>query len=242
MKIAIASKGRPKFIAKNIVKDFILFVEPQDYNAYNELYDSEIVNIGYNNRGLAFVRNCILDYMGKERFCILDDDISGFFAKDEKGNIISVDFNSIIPYIENLFSIGSVISLAIQGRGWFFNTKEYDINRGKIGNSMFIDGGIIKKYNIRFDENIVQGEDTDFSLTCYKNGISFISVKKYCIKCPPMGTKPNGCSMFRNKDRLIANKEYLENKWGKIFKWKDENFLDYRVNWRLFYERCNSKL
>ncbi len=79
----IPSKGRPKTQTYKLFQsagiEVLHFIEPSEI----ELYDvpGTKVNIGENDRGIAYVRNFMMDYAKEHRHewvIIADDDITGF--------------------------------------------------------------------------------------------------------------------------------------------------------------------
>lgn len=243
MEIAIASKARPSFTSKKLVPEFTLFVEPKDFDSYQRVHAGKIVNIGVNDRGFSFVRNYMMQYFSNGRVAFLDDDIKKFLRKDTTGKLVECDFSDVCAFAESLMDKGfDFVSLSPNSPGIFFSETDYVINKSKFGNVIFLNLDYVFKNGLSFDEKIIHGEDTDFSMGVILSGGKFASVKKFCFVCPEMDSIPGGCCGIRTPERMLQNSEYLRSKWGDVFTYRDERLLNYRVNWRKFHAMRNSKL
>jgi hypothetical protein len=96
--VYIPSKGRPDFATakqlNKVERPFTVFVEPQDFKAYSDAGHVSIFKLPQNNRGIAYARQLIVEYVighDDSWFWMLDDDIYSFAVKVKQGDIIKDD-------------------------------------------------------------------------------------------------------------------------------------------------------
>lgn len=88
--IYILSKGRPngttaKQFDKNGITDYYIVIEPQDYKAYKDVFQGQLIILEKDNQGPTYVRNFILDHSkanGYDYCWQFDDNINEFCRKN----------------------------------------------------------------------------------------------------------------------------------------------------------------
>lgn len=213
MRVAIPSKGRPSFLSLSIFKEPIVFVEPQDEEAYQKANpDLDLVILKKDNGGISYVRNSILEHMKDELFCMADDDITGIYAMLE-GKMVQIDnFDWLFKDIEHLMKDEkslTMMGLCSKAYAWC-QMKKLSWN-SKILNIAFINGKNL--YPSRYDENIAHGEDVDMCLQILRSGKSTAVYNLYAYT-NDMKKLAGGCGT-RSKEEILKNIDYMNLKWGE---------------------------
>ena len=126
MKVYIGSRNRLKFPAKEIFgKRIVLFVEPQFIEDYRKKHpELEIVDIGENDKGFAFMLNAMLKYAnekGEKYYLFCDDDIYGLKIRKEKKLVRVKDVDKFLKQGESVMeTFGfSQLGVSFQGHNWY---------------------------------------------------------------------------------------------------------------------------
>lgn len=214
MRVAIPSKGRPNFLALSIFRDPIVFVEPQDFPAYQKANPNlDLAVLGKNNGGISYVRNSIIEHMGKEIFCMADDDITGLYEVIG-GKVSSLkDSDILLKDMEMFMHSYFPSNLAIAGicpkaYAWC-KDKPISFNT-KILNIVFINGNLMS--NLKYDENMTHGEDIDICIQALRSGRTTAVFNAYAYT-NDMSKQPGGCGI-RTKGEILKNIDYMNLKWG----------------------------
>lgn len=106
--------------------DWKIFVEPQDFSKYSELFEASgvddlsglLVDIRQNDKGLGYAKNFIMEYAldnGYELVLKLDDDVKGFTKmrvgpKTEEESALNFVWmcNKVVPIFQNHRNLGAV--------------------------------------------------------------------------------------------------------------------------------------
>lgn len=213
MRVAIPSKGRPDFLAKKIFSDPIVFVEPQDEKAYAAANpEIEIVNIGENNKGISYVRNKIIEYMGEELYCMADDDITAIYKKADDNFLKVTNTEYLLEDMETLLKDEKyLVMLGLCSKAFAWCQQKPVTFNSKVLNIAFINGR--KLYPLRYDENITHGEDVDMCLQVIRSGRS-TAVYNFYAYTNNMKKSAGGCGA-RSKEEILKNIDYMNLKWGR---------------------------
>lgn len=220
MKIAIPSKGRPKFVARETFKDAIVFVEPQELELYKaENPGMQFVDIGAIDKGVAYVYNFILNYM-QGRFLLVDDDVKDIYVRDgvtEKGypRLVKAGLSSI-PMIlldceDKMKQYGlAMLSLKENYVNWY---RKKIIDFANVGyRCVFLDAGLIKKANINFDETLLFHNDTDFYIQIFVKGLRTAVFYQYAFAHNP-DNKQGGCNFLKTQRAIAEDAKRCVDKW-----------------------------
>lgn len=218
MKICIPSKGRALTIKTHYFFnpiDVLIFVEPQEIKQYQQFNpEYTFIDIGKNDMGVSYARNYILNYVKDDFIIMADDDIESFQIRNKQGRYDTL-FNAY-EAVEALFNsmdkyIGCSCIVTIDPYIYFTNISESDTfrymsNTKELAAFVCLNLKKINEYNIRYDENIGEGEDDDFSIQLLKSRHDIAVDYQYGVLSDTFTT--GGMSKFRknSKDRELAAK------------------------------------
>jgi hypothetical protein len=230
MKICIPSKGRAETMSTHLFFDpidVLIFVEPQEIEKYRLFWpEYTFVDIEDSDRGISYARNFILDHVDGENIIMSDDDYLSFGKRNEKyryDKLINCTeiINKILKGLENGF-VGYGIADSVFS---YHQNKDSD-NKEKYENCQILmdfyglNTKWIKEKEIRFDENMKEGEDSDLSIQILINDGNICNDYSYCRvkKYRNSGglQKERGWFLDRDKEnRRYIN--YLSEKYGSEF-------------------------
>lgn len=218
-KIFIASKGRAgnSHIISEINElgiEYYLFIEPNEISDYKKYYNNAIIiNIDYNNMGLPYVRNFMLNYAIQnniELYWNLDDDVKLYSVINNK--CIKSNINILFEaekYFINDLSIAQA-GLEYMQFAWSAN-KEFNINS-------YCDCVVAIKTelckNLIFDEKALLKLDRDFSMQVIKNGYKTMKINSFAFSCPKNGSNKGGLFDIYQTGIEKENVNYMVKKWG----------------------------
>jgi hypothetical protein len=227
MIVCIASKGRPNTKTHLLLKPHgykvFHFVEPQDFDLYATTGDKDLVNIGKNDQGIAFVRNAMLDWCrnnGMQWAWFCDDDITGFGYATLAGKTIKKDA-SLLRHIEEI-AYGSQYELHgmnYQQHAWR-EKKDYSINKNFTDCCVLVN---VSKVTWSYDASVNAKEDRDFCAQAVTNGFGVLRHNRIWFACPNVGTNAGGLQEMyaAKKDEQAARK--MVAKWHPYAKLIDKN-------------------
>ena len=210
----IASKGRPDTRTHELFKtagiETYHFIEPQDLAHYNS--QPNVIDIKFNDRGIAYVRNFILDWArseNKQWVIMCDDDVSSFGFYDGKNHKVGAKIWHDIFQKANGLPF-EIIGINYRQHAWHEKTK-ISVNK------KFADVCVLlntQNLTWRFDESFEMKADRDFVMQTIKNGFGVIRFNKYFHESPDVGTNSGGLNEnYANKfDTKWATK--LVEKWN----------------------------
>ena len=178
MKICIPSKDRAETMTTHLFfnpRDILIFVEPHEIKKYKIFHpEYEFVNIEHSNKGVSYARNYILNYVNDTRIIMADDDYESFGKRnnDYRYSILH-NCQEIVNSIEN--NLTKYIGCGIcNGAFSFFSNKTSNNQRLYINKQALVDFyGLnidwLKKKNIKYDEKLKEGEDSDLSIMIVLN-------------------------------------------------------------------------
>jgi len=212
MRIAIPSKGRPEFTSRNVFKNPLVFVEPQEVEAYTKANPTlEIINIGESGRGISFVRNFIINYMDNEIYGVSDDDILSIY-EDVKGKFVKLtDDARMLEDVESMMSALKMTALGFPPKAYAWCQTKLIKRDGKILNIIFFNGKLLKP--IKYDNNLRGFVDVDMGLQIIRSGRISYTYNKYTYENIPYGEQAGGIGE-RKLDEMLKRVDYLNEKWG----------------------------
>lgn len=172
MKVCIPSKDRVDIMTTHLLfdpKEVLIFVEPQEIKSYRIFHpDYTFVDIQKSDQGVSYARNYILDYMGNQNFIMADDDYEVFGKRISDGHYRDLkNPKEIIVELDKNLEKYVACGIAEQTFAYYenrFNLERFHVNRHKLYDFYSIRGSWIQKHGIRYDENLKEGEDIDFTL------------------------------------------------------------------------------
>jgi len=258
MKIAICTKGRPdrqytlKQIYKIFPKDIYLFVEPQDWEKYQKYSKvATIVNIGENDKGIAYSRQYANDYLGDEIIFFLDDDITAF--KKRAGamrpkqyfgltKMTPAEIKGMFKYIEKfLLNHPDYLQATISyGKSnWLYNGVSKENTRAWCFEAH--NNKTYRQAGIEYDPKLNIFEDYNITLEILNKGYKNISFYYWAFDCKTMSKETGGCGTAeQRRGKHEAAAEIMTRKWGneiaqKIYN-KNHDLTEVKINWKKVVE------
>jgi hypothetical protein len=188
----IPTKSRPTtktyklFAEAGIV--FLHFVEPQDLAKYASI--PNVVSIGENDRGIAYVRNFMLNHAKQnnhEWIIMCDDDVTSFGIYNGKTLKQSAAIWHEI-YAKAVKLPFELIGINYTQHAWHEKTP-YSINKKFAEVCVLIHASKIK-WSYRGEFNLK--EDRDFALQTIKLGNGILRFNHYWFACPDVGSNAGG--------------------------------------------------
>jgi hypothetical protein len=224
--IYIPSKGRATTIkTTNTLKglNYILVVEPQDYDAYCKVHSpNHLLQMDENDQGLAYVRNFIKQYsrsIGELRHWQIDDDIEGFKVRkqntDKNEKVTAITCLSIVEHCTDMFT-----NVAISGinSDVFAFSRRHAVQKNKLTcQCVLVDNTI--------DGEWAFGgiEDWHYTLTVLKNGHCTLAFDHLMTNSPAPGKYPGGCTDIHYSENVLKPMlEEFKTLWPGRFFIKEE--------------------
>ena len=234
MIISIPSKNRLNYTAGKIFLDHTLFVEPQDFKTYSDLFPgTKIVNILENNKGFSYVLNFIVDYtlsQGEKYFLFVDDDIWDVKRKDK--NLFQVDefLNEALELIKkkNYAQLG----INFMGHGCF-ETEELLEDKAVWGMGL-MDAEKIKSIG-GYDKKLLIFSDYDITAQLIMKGFKVGVWNKYLFLHKMKSQEGGAMTYYKQSELIKTNCEYILKKYGELCKMffnTKHGIWEVRLNWK----------
>lgn len=221
--LSIPSRQRSEFILTHpLLKYASVYVHASEVDQYQETFDKNDIHpaalIGHNENTLPKIRNFMLDNLSNpNEFAIQsDDDVTGlrYIFTLEVVDIVGDDM------LDRILS-GMCTAKEAGSGGFFFaqsprpqeRTSLAPFNLRRWGRSDFF--GIIAT-DMRFDENLLDAEDLDFTLQCIHRFNILWMDNRYFVTCITArgGDLVGGSSAVSTSQTIQDSYKYLEEKWG----------------------------
>ena len=218
MEIIIPSHKRPnRCITAKYVKKAIICCHDNQVEDYKKFNRNEVRGIPdeLTGKGMAVIRNYILDQSKEEEVLMLDDDIK-FIGYYEKLQLFKMEEFELLRMIEDGFRMtkeaGTVLwGLNLQSDKKFY--REYSpFSLSSVVLGPFF--GIIKDKSIRFDERLGLKEDYDYCLQVLKKHRKILRFNKYHYSCGHINMR-GGCTEDRTSLAEEEQAKIFQNKWGR---------------------------
>lgn len=233
--IYIPSKGRPTTVKSPTTLNglnYILVVEPQDYEAYCKIYPTRhLLQMDKNNQGLAYVRNFIKKYssgIGEVKHWQIDDDIEGFKLRkqtsDRNEKVNAITCLSIVEYCTDMFS-----NVAISG----INSDIFAFSRTRaVQKNKLTCQCVLVDNTVNGEWGYDGAEDWHYTLSVLEDGYCTLAFDHLMTYSPAPGKNPGGCTNIHYADHVL--KPLLQafvQRWPSRFLIKEE--LTSNKKWRL---------
>lgn len=239
--ILIPSKKRPKSKLFQLLKDdeleFLVVVEPQDYDDYKYL-GKNLILLPEDNKGLVFSRNFILE-KSKELnfnwFWMIDDDVNKFYKTVNKRNI-SITPKEAFELSEKIILKSDNIAQAAMEYQQFSWSQSKTFNYNSYCDVVvFINTE--KTKNIKYRVNVTLKEDRDFTLQCLSRGYRTMRTTHVAFSCPKNGSNEGGLyDVYKSGVERNSVNEMCKI-WGKDIcqpVTKKDGRYDVKINWKYF--------
>ena len=244
--IYIASKNRRQGKTMQLLSeagiDFDLFVETQDYSAYDREFGHRpgvhINILREDNRGLAYARQSILSYARTRKvgwFWMLDDDIDGFYLA-EHGKTGKTDARAALEGAQRIFAEMPGVAQA----GLEYQQFAWSANRAFVLNS-YCDVAVclhserVGLVNFRPETDLKC--DRDFTLQILAQGYRVVKVQRYAFSAPKNGSNQGGLKQaYDESGRELASSLAMVELWPGVceYREKPDGRPDVKINWRAF--------
>lgn len=207
----IPTKSRPQTktykLFENVGIKVMHFIEPQEINYYKV---PNKISILENNKGIAYVRNFMLNYARENNYewiLVCDDDVNSFGIYN--GKTIKKDASIWYDIYKKAQKLPyELVGINYAQHAWH-EKKSYSINKKFAEVCVLINISKIK-WNYRAEYNTK--EDRDFALQTIKNGNGVLKFNHYWFSCPDVGSNIGGLQdEYKNKkDEESAKKMCYE--------------------------------
>lgn len=240
--VFVPSKGRAeKLLTVNLLGDVphSVVVEPQEYAAYvKHMPEANVICVDENDRGLAYVRNYILD-MGRERggwFWMLDDDISGFYRVEARRNVRTPAGVALGAAQEILEGHPAVVQGSLEYQQYSWSARKAYVLNGYCDVCVCIDAD--RASMLYFREEMDLKLDRDFTLQVLSMGYDTLRTSKVAFASPKNGSNTGGLhSAYAQEGREEAVSRHMTSEWGGDvcqFRKKKDGRPDVKINWGHF--------
>jgi len=230
MHVCIPSKGRPTTAAYKLLQavniPFTIFVEPQDIIAYNAAAVPNLHPLPANNKGIAYVRNYIIDWARQSKIewiWMMDDDVSGF-GTAKAGKTIKGDANVLAQIHQRV----APLKFPVNGMNycqyaWSYSTKptRFTVNKRPAEVCTLL---YIPKITWQYRARLNLKEDRDFCMQSVQHSDGIIIDLFSWFNCPGVGTNPGGLQDLYRQQRDHEAAAKLAKEWEpftKLIKKKD---------------------
>ena len=208
-----------------------LFVEPKELNAYRAAHpESDLVDIGANDRGIAFVRNFILNHYAPGRVLFADDDITDLYVRGRgcKLKPLSAPEDLVRALNECLARGYSQATISYGPSNWMFRGAH------KTNTRAWCLWAIDCSLTARCDPGAVPFEDYDLTAQILRAGRKNISLFRYAFACVPMATNAGGLQSYDRLGMMAPAAQHLQRKWGDLVRLvhnKTRNVTEVQFQW-----------
>jgi hypothetical protein len=183
--------------------DFLIVVEPQDYDSYKLKYgEDKIVCLDKNNMGLSYSRNFIKNYsksIGEKYHWQFDDDVK-YFQKRQENKNSNCNPLEMLCEIENTISKYSNVEVAGLRDSVFAWTQTKFVSLNKLVASCFL---IKNESKAKWSDNMI--EDVDYCLQVLMGGNCTIIFNTYLYSKMPNNKDSGGQANFMKYETLQKN-------------------------------------
>ena len=207
----IPTKGRPNTKTYKLFQEVGIevyhFIEPQEIDKYEV---PNKVSILKNDKGIAYVRNFMLNYARENNFdwiIMCDDDVTSFGIYNNK--TIKKDASIWFEILQKAKQLPfELVGINYTQHAWHEKTK-YSINKKFAEVCVLMNISKIK-WHYRPEFNLK--EDRDFALQTIKNGNGILRFNHYWFSCPDVGSNTGGLQneYKLKKDEQSAKKMCME--------------------------------
>jgi len=217
MIIAIPSYKRAEnCITAQIFKKGVICCHEFEVEEYKKHNKNEIKSIPdeLKGKGMAVIRNWILDNFKDEEILMLDDDIEavGYYENCEQYLMNEQEFYA---FVDMAFRMTKEVGTKLWGLNLQFDKKFYR-EYSPFSLSSVVLGpcfGVIKDKGVRFDEQLGLKEDYDYSLQVLNKYRKILRFNKYHYVCGHIKVK-GGCASYRTSDKELEQAQKFQAKWG----------------------------
>lgn len=208
----IPTKGRPETKTYKLFQesgiDFLHFIEPQEIEKYTV---PNKISILKNNKGIAYVRNFMLDYakkMNHEWVLFCDDDVESFGIYN--GKTIRTGASIWFDVLKKAKCLPfELIGINYVQHAWHEKTS-YSINKKFAEVCVLVNVSKIK-WNYRSDFNLK--EDRDFVLQTIKNGNGVLRFNHLWFSCPNVGSNVGGLHTLYKEKKDVESSVKMCKEW-----------------------------
>ena len=215
--IAIPSYKRPdRCKSAKLLSRAVIYVHEFEVEEYKKHNSNKIVAIpdDLQKKGMAVIRNFILDNAEHDNVLMVDDDLNrfGYYEDCEQ---IKMREEEIYSFIEMAFNMCKEAGTVLWGvnlqsdKKFYRDYSPFSLSSVILGPFM----GIIRT-DLRFDNDLGLKEDYDYSLMVLNRYRRILRLNKYHYMSDHI-SKGGGCATYRTSDIETKQAEAFQKKWGR---------------------------
>jgi len=222
-------------------KNVYLVVEPKEEKNYkNGNYKGQIIVLPFNDKGITYVRNFILNYCFYNKiewFWMMDDDINNFYTRE--GTKLTKKNNAFRNAEQFICENTAQISLEYQQFAWSA-TKNF-VQNSYNDVCVCINSFKAKKTQTQYREYVSLKEDRDFTMQLIKNNFLVKRVTTCAFSAPKNGSNKGGLKqIYDQKGREETASKRMVEIWGdRICRFLVKK--DGRPDVKIYWKEINSK-
>lgn len=238
--VFIPSKGRPQTLLPKLLPTAVLVVEKEEEEAYcAEHPGSKICVLPESGKGIAFVRNWILDFNRAHKnpwFWMLDDDIKGFYATVNRRN-------APLPAEECLLTAQKLVETVPMAGQAALEYQQYAWSATKdlrVGGYADVCVAVNTRYTslCRYRPEMNLKEDRDFTLQVLSNGAQTVRCSKLSFSVPANGSNAGGLKdLYETSGAERGAVDRMIKAWGTDIceaQVKPNGRYDLKIHWSYF--------
>lgn len=236
--IMIASKGRAGNSSTLELLDghpVILFVEPQDEEAYLKAYPkAQVLILSQNDKGISFARRaCLLHARSTKlkKFWMLDDDINGSFIVSN-GKCKRAPFPLVLAGAQQELDKQDLAIGALEYQQYAWASKKDFAFNSYCDVAVLID--VEKTRQINYRDGVK--EDRDFVLQALSWGFRTARITKFAFSAPKNGSNKGGLHEAYKAGLEAAWSKKMVELWPGVcsLQTKNDGRPDVKISWKLF--------
>lgn len=199
-----------------------IYVHEFEADAYSERFGKDRVKVipdDLKGRGMATIRNFILDNADSDRVVMVDDDVK-FIGCYENEKMIMLTEDEAILLAENMFEMCKDGDINLWGlnvqtdKKFYREYSPFSLTSVVLGPFL----GVIREPDIRFDPALGLKEDYDFFIQSIRKHRRVLRNNKYHYYADHI-TKSGGVAAYRSMAAELDHAQKFQKKWGsKIVK------------------------
>jgi len=195
----------------------IIFCHEFEVEEYKKHNRNKIIAIPDNlaGKGMAVIRNFMLDNTKENNVVFLDDDIKQF-GYYENLQLFIMSENEVYHFFDNAFRMSEEMGTKLWGvnlqsdKKFYREYSPFSLSSVILGPCM----GITKDKDLRFDERLGLKEDYDYSIQVLRKFRKILRFNKYHYVSAHI-KKKGGCASYRTMKKEEEQAKLFQKKWGR---------------------------
>ena len=235
--IFVPSKCRPQSSTCRLLYEggvsFQVVVEPQDAESYPPEWPQVV--LPENDRGIAYVRQFILEANGAEHFWMLDDDITGFYGVMNRRCVRSEPGTVLTQAEGSLLAVPGLGQGAMEYQQFAWSAARPVKSTGYCDVAVLVDAGLCQRRRIRYRHEMTLKEDRDFTLQILASGATVARSCWTAFSAPANGSNAGGLAdVYAQDGRELEACRRMAEAWPGICEpiVKPSGRRDLKIHWK----------